>query len=82
MEIKEDWKTILLRSKDKVFRLADKLYKCSSIDDDEKKNIKSSGSTPGKMYGMPKIEKMKDNVVPLRPILRSLGTHIYNLSIF
>ena len=82
MEIKEDWKTIIFRYQDKVLRFVDKLYKCSRIDDDEKKNLKNNGSTPGKIYELLKVHKRKDIDVPLRPILSSIGTHNYNLSKF
>ena len=60
VEIKEDWKSILFRYQDKISILVDKLYKCSNIYDD-KENFKNNGSTPGKMYGLPKVDKRMDH---------------------
>ena len=42
----------------------------------------NNGSTTGKIHGLPKVHKRKDNDVPLRPILSTIGAHKYKLSIF
>ena len=82
VEIEEDWRTLLFRYQDNVSRFIDKLYKCFSIDDDGQKNLENSGSTPRKVYGLPKVHKRKDTDVPFRPILSTIDTHNYNLSKF
>ena len=68
---------IALKYEDKTNRFIDKIYKLNIIDQDTKTKLRISGSTPGVMYGLPKVHK-KD--APLRPILSSIGTHNYKLS--
>ena len=62
---------ILLQLEDKVNRLLNKLKKDSIITDQLYNSLHVSGSTPGILYGLPKIHKTN---VPLRPIFRACGT--------
>ena len=40
-------------------------------------SLKSTGSRPGILYGLPKVHKLK---IPLRPILSSINSHSYNIA--
>ena len=44
--------------------------------------IYPTGSQPARIYGLPKIHKIKGDVTlpPLRPIVSSIGTYNYNLA--
>ena len=77
VEINEDWKINIFRYQDKVSLFVDKLYECSKFDDCDKKSFKNNGSTPGKIYRLPKVHKKKDKDVPLRPLLSTIGTRSY-----
>ena len=55
------------------------LHRKGALNKDEYERIRPSGSTPARMYGLPKIHK--DNV-PLRPIISSIGTYNYSLAKF
>ena len=72
----------MVRYNYKVFRIEDELYKCSSIDDGGKINLKDCASTTGKMYELKRIHRMKDIDVPLWVISSTIGTHNFNLSKF
>ena len=69
--------TLLLE--DKVNRFLSYLKKGNYIDNDEYKYIYASGSTPGILYGLPKIHKEN---TPMRPVLSSINTHNYKLAKF
>ena len=47
-------------------------------------NVYSSGSTPARIYGTPKMHKFSssDSFPKLRPIVSSIGTFNYNLARF
>ena len=47
------------------------------LDDATSSQLKSSGSKPGILYGLPKVHKRD---IPMRPILSTVGTHNYKLS--
>ncbi|XP_069975882.1 uncharacterized protein, partial [Penaeus vannamei] len=46
---------------------------------DAYRNLYAKGSTPGIMYGLPKVHK---DAIPLRPILSAIGTCSYQLAKF
>ena len=67
----------ILKLEDKTNRFIDKLYKLKIVNENLKTNLKTSGSSPGIMYGLPKVHKAN---TPMRPILSTIGTHNYKLS--
>ena len=69
--------TLLLE--DKVNRYLSYLKKGNYINNDEYKYLYASGSTPGILYGLPKIHKVN---TPLRPVMSSINTHNYKLAKF
>ena len=64
---------------DKINRLLTKLKSLGMISEELYKYLFVSGSTPGILYGLPKIHKA---LVPLRPIFSACGTPAYNLAKF
>ena len=62
---------------DKINRLLAKLKKLGMITEALYKSLFVSGSTPGILYGLPKIHKA---LVPLRPIFSACGTPAYSLA--
>ena len=64
---------------DKINRLLTKLKSLGMISGEVYKRIYASGSTPGILYGLPKIHK---TLAPLRPIFSACGTPAYNLAKF
>ena len=64
---------------DKINRLLSKLKSLRMIPEELYKKLFVSGSTPGILYGLPKIHKA---LVPLRPIFSACGTPAYNLAKF
>ena len=64
---------------DKINRLLTKLKSLGMISGELYKQLFVSGSTPGILYGLPKIHKA---LVPLRPICSACGTPSYNLANF
>ena len=77
--VREPLHKLLLRVEDKVNRLLNKLKKRSVISDSTYNELHASGSTPGILYGLPKIHKLN---VPVRPIFRACGTATYALAKF
>ena len=63
----------------KINRLLNKLKTMAMISEEMYKNLFLSGSTPGILYGLPKIHKA---LVPLRPIFSACGTPAYKLAKF
>ena len=68
-----------LRIEDKINRNLKKLKDRNALTEDEYKQIYATGTSPGIMYGLPKIHKQN---IPLRPILSSTNTPNYKLSKF
>ena len=66
-----------LRCEDRLNRYLRKLKNNKVISQSTYDEIYSSGSSPGTLYGLPKVHKTG---VPLRPILSAFNTHNYNLS--
>ena len=66
-----------LRSEDKINNKVRNLKKLGVIDDGIASTLTVSGSSPGILYGLPKVHKAG---VPLRPILAAYNTPSYNLS--
>ena len=62
---------------DKVNRILHKLHKSGSISKGIMQSLQASGSTPGLLYGLPKVHKEGH---PLRPILSAIGTANYNIA--
>ena len=77
--IKDPLHKLLLSVEDKVNRLLTKLKKSYTISDTTYNELHASGSTPGILYGLPKIHKPN---VPFRPIFRACGTATYALAKF
>ena len=75
--IKEPIRKVLRQVEDKVNRLLTKLKISLIISDETYKSLHVSGSTPGILYGLPKIHKPN---VPLRPIFAACGTPVYKLA--
>lgn len=76
-EINDDIYKVLLRSEDRNNRLINQLFKDRIINEETKRKLFVSGSSPGRMYGLPKLHK---KAIPLRPILSSIGTANYECS--
>ena len=66
-----------IRSEDKINNKIRTLKKLKIIDDNVASALSVSGSSPGTLYGLPKVHKTG---VPLRPILAAYNTPSYNLS--
>ena len=64
---------VILEDSTKFIKHGSDLYKTLLKLED----LKTSGSRPGVIYGLPKIQKRE---TPLHPILSTVGTHNYNLS--
>jgi len=61
--------TTLLRKLKKKGQISEQFYDMA----------RPSGSNPGRLYGLPKIHK-KDQGIPLRPVLSSIGAYNYGLA--
>ena len=60
-----------------------KLKKKNFFTKEEYKFVYPKGSQPARIYGLPKIHKVPNNVIPpLRPIVSAINTYNYNLSKF
>ena len=70
---------LTLQQEDKVNRLVRTLTKDNLFSEATASQLKISGSSPGIMYGLPKIHK---NNIPLRPILSANNTSMYNIAKF
>ena len=68
---------LTLQQEDKVNRLVRTLTKDNLFSEATASQLKISGSSPGIMYGLPKIHK---NNIPLRPILSANNTSMYNIT--
>ena len=68
---------VSLQVEDKVNRVLNKLKKSATITTEVYSDLYVSGSTPGILYGLPKIHKL---LVPLRPIFAACGTPTYKLA--
>lgn len=69
--------TYITRLEDKLGRTLRKLLKTKVISKECFNFLFSSGSSPGILYGLPKIHKIGN---PIRPILSTIGTFNYNLA--
>ena len=75
--LKEDWFKCILRLEDKLNRLLRAIK--TKLTDEVYGWLYASGSTPGVLYGLPKVHK---DGCPIRPILSAIGTFNYNLAKF
>ena len=71
--------TLVLKLDDKTNRFLSDMKKAGKIPDSIYRHLYASGSSPGILYGLPKIHKPD---VPLRPILAAYNTAMYNLAKF
>ena len=69
----------IMHSEDKINRMLKKLKNDNIITEEEYKHLYASGSTPGTLYGLPKIQKPN---IPIRPILSAINTPNYKLAKF
>jgi len=76
-KIDSDIFKLSLKLEDSLNRVLRKLLKENKIDKTFYNNAFSSGSSPGILYGLPKIHKPN---TPLRPILSALSSHNFNLA--
>ena len=75
----DDPKTKTLKLEDKINRNLKKLKDNNNITEEEYKNLYATGTSPGIMYGLPKIHKQG---IPVRPILSSTNNPNYRLAKF
>ena len=75
--LKGDWFKHIITLEDKLNRLLRKIR--SKLTDDVYNFLFASGSTPGILYGLPKVHKAD---CPIRPILSAINTFNYNLAKF
>ena len=54
-----------------------KLKSCKVIDQKQYQQLSPTGSTPGRLYGLPKIHKAN---TPCRPVLSAINTATYSLA--
>lgn len=68
----------------KLQRFLRNLKKNGEIDDELYKNMYPTGSQPDRIYGLPKMHKVRDtsSAPPFRPIVSSIGTYNYSLAKF
>ena len=74
---------LTLRREGQLQRYLRKLKKNGVFDSVTYRNIYPTGSQPVRLYGLPKLHKVKDphsTLPPLRPIVSSIGTYNYNLA--
>ena len=69
----------ITKMEDKLMRLLRKLLNNKVITKDTYNYVSPSGSSPGILYGLPKVHKKE---CPMRPILNTIGTFNYNLAKF
>ena len=80
MKLDCDMLEICQKREGKLIRfLRDTLQKQKIITDEVYRDLYPSGSTPGILYGLPKIHKEN---CPARPILSAIGTYNYKLAKF
>ena len=73
---------LTLRREGQLQRFLRKLKKNGLLDCDIYREIYPTGSQPARLYGLPKLHKVKDPKTitpPFRPIVSSIGTCYYNL---
>ena len=66
-----------LNQENKLRNFLKELKRENAITDELYEKLCPTGSRPGILYGLPKVQKVN---LPLRPILSALGTHSYNLA--
>ena len=73
---------LTLRREGQLQRFLRKLKKNGLLDCNIYREIYPTGSQPARLYGLPKLHKVKDPKTitpPFRPIVSSIGTYNYNL---
>ncbi|XP_068739351.1 uncharacterized protein [Montipora capricornis] len=74
---------LTLRREGQLQRFLRKLKKNGLLDCNIYREIYPTGSQPARLYGLPKLHKVKDPKTitpPFRPIVSSIGTYNYNLA--
>ncbi len=81
---KDQSKDITVFREEQLQRFLYSLKKKKLIDENVYEKIRPTGSRPARIYGLPKVHKLKGNVPneipPVRPIIDSIGTFNYNLA--
>ncbi len=75
--INGDWFKYIISLEDKLNRILRKIK--NKLTDTTYNFLFASGSTPGILYGLPKVHK---DGCPIRPILSAINTFNYNLAKF
>ena len=75
---------VTLKREGQLQRFLRKIKNSNFFDDSIYKKIYPIGSSPAKIYGLPKLHKSfpSNSYPPFRPIVSSIGTYNYNLSKF
>jgi hypothetical protein len=79
VKIQDDPYKLSLKLEDKLNRFLRSLLKKKVLDEHSFQNMYSSGSSPGILYGLPKVHKPG---TPVRPIVSSFSTHTYQMCKF
>jgi len=72
-----------LRREGQLQRYLRKLQKEGLLGTDTYRDIYPTGSQPARLYGLPKLHKVKvpsSSTPPIRPIVSAIGTYNYNLA--
>ena len=83
IEINESWTKYSLKIEDKINRFLLKLKNQSLIPDEIYNKLRATGSSPGILYGLPKIHKIDfKSKFQFRPIFASYNVPSYNIAKF
>ena len=77
--INEDITKLVHKLEGKVNRFLKGIKNANIISNEEYNQLTPTGTTPGILYGLPKVHKEN---YPMRPILSAINTHTYNMSKF
>ena len=81
--VEESFTKFTLKIEDKINRFLLKLKNCKSISDDIYSKLRVTGSSPGILYGLPKIHKLDfSSKFQFRPIFAAYNTPSFNISKF
>ena len=79
LQLSDDPFALSLKLEDRMNRFLRKLKSQNILDQSTYDNLLISGSSPGTLYGLPKVHKRN---IPVRPILSACNTHSFNLAKF
>ena len=81
--VDESFTKFTMKIEDKINRFLLKLKNLKSISDDIYSKLRATGSSPGILYGLPKIHKLDfSSKFQFRPIFAAYNTPSYNISKF